>query len=83
MNPRADSCSCFGRLIYEVFASPTARSTDDLQCCKRLGTAVQAQGRVENGPIVSTAILYPLHIHAVRCKNTPYHHAETAHFTYE
>lgn len=74
MNPRADSCSYFGRLIYESFVSPTARSTDDLQCRKRLGTAVQAQGRVENGPIVSTATLYPVHIHTVRCRNNPYHH---------
>lgn len=36
--------------MNEVFASPTARSTDDLQCCKRLGTAVQAQGMFEMDP---------------------------------
>lgn len=42
------SCSDFlcvsPSVMNEVFASLTARSTDDLQCCKRLGTAVQAQG---------------------------------------
>lgn len=29
-----------------VSASPTARSSDDLQCCQGLGTAIQTEGNL-------------------------------------
>ena len=62
MHTHHNSCSCFRPLyvspwvMNEVTASPTARSTDDLQCCKRPGTAVQAQGKFEMEP---PAVLCP------------------------